>query len=509
MKQIYGLLLFICVALFSSCNDWLNIEQDTEKKADEMFNNYDGFKGALSGCYSDLAQTNLYGTRLTMSDTEALANLWYLRYKDSYIATLQECYYLSLHQYDNTYAEDAIRSIYGAFFNTILEANMVIKGCHENGASIGSQQALAVVEGEAYAIRALCQMDVLRLFGQLPQNATKQVELPYSEVTSVRDKLQYYAYGDYVKKLEADLLHADSLLKKNDPAVTYSFSELAKFNAGDENQTVTVTIDDDFLQNRKNRLNYWAVKGLEARLYLYVGETQKAYEAATEIINAKAASGSRISVLSSAGDYGKSDPDFSSSSETLFSLYYYDLYDISYPLLSGGPSSDSQASGTVDTSFDPDKQLGISSAMKTDLFAGTNTATDVRSLKMWMDSQTSQGFDYKTIRKYYVKEEGDIPIIRLSEIYLIAIETAPTLDESNALYKTYMESKGVAVKNVFTSKESLKAELEKEYRRELFAEGQMFYYYKRTGATRMWQANDNDITEDDYILPLPSTEQQK
>ena len=44
---------------FASCNDWLDVQQNTEKKADHMFDNYDGFKGALAGCYSDLLDIRL------------------------------------------------------------------------------------------------------------------------------------------------------------------------------------------------------------------------------------------------------------------------------------------------------------------------------------------------------------------------------------------------------------------------------------------------------------------
>ena len=61
---------------------------------------------------------------------------------------------------------------------------------------------------------------------------------------------------------------------------------------------------------------------------------------------------------------------------------------------------------------------------------------------------------------------------------------------------------------LFTPLESLEqaqAEMVNEYRREFFAEGQMFYTYKRLAATQM-QWNSKTMTEDDYIVPLPSTE---
>lgn len=143
-------LYIISVLLLSgvtSCNDWLDVEQDTEKKADDMFDDYNGFKGALMGCYADLAGTGLYGTNLTMSHVDALAGLWYIdNTRSGLSSTLSECYALSEHNYGNSYAEAAVKRIYGVFYNTILEANLVLQGCREKGGNIEGEEARALVE---------------------------------------------------------------------------------------------------------------------------------------------------------------------------------------------------------------------------------------------------------------------------------------------------------------------------------------------------------------------------
>ena len=157
----------------------------------------------------------------------------------------------------------------------------------------------------------------------------------------------------------------------------------------------------------------------------------------------------------------------------------------------------------------------LSETWLTNLFAGCNTATDIRFLKMWSKTATVSGFVWPTIRKYYSKEAKDnsgvtplceIPVIRLSEMYLIAMEGASSLEEANTLYATYMESKGVSRRNYFDSMDKVKAELPNEYRREFFAEGQMFYYYKRNKSARMWSKENVEVRESEYILPLPNTE---
>ena len=136
---------------FASCNDWLDVQQNTEKKADHMFDNYDGFKGALAGCYSDLLKSDLYGTRLTMTDIEGLACLWSLDVGNSnYTDGMLTSAYFREHNYSHDLTETAIRSIYGAFYNTILEANMVIQGViRSTGRTSRKKTSRAVVEGEA------------------------------------------------------------------------------------------------------------------------------------------------------------------------------------------------------------------------------------------------------------------------------------------------------------------------------------------------------------------------
>ena len=87
MKRLY--IITVLVALLSvSCNDWLDVRPDTEQKDKDLFTTYKGFQDALTGCYMSLASQDVYGERLTMSNIESLANLWYqfrnsTRYEDN------------------------------------------------------------------------------------------------------------------------------------------------------------------------------------------------------------------------------------------------------------------------------------------------------------------------------------------------------------------------------------------------------------------------------------------
>ena len=220
MKQIaYIILVAFCL---TSCNNWLDVRPDTEQKDNDQFSTTSGFFDALVGCYMSLASSSLYGEKLTISNIESLANLWYVsssssRYEDADLAK---------HDYTTDNCKNVVNSVYGGLYRAIVQANMIIKYADEQSEAFTNDTLRYLVQGEAYAIRALCQFDALRLFGQLPQNATQQVMLPYSYTTSIKEMPAYYDFDEYVTLLKDDLDKAEKLLAISDPILDYTFEEL-------------------------------------------------------------------------------------------------------------------------------------------------------------------------------------------------------------------------------------------------------------------------------------------
>ena len=199
--------------------------------------------------------------------------------------------------------------------------------------------------------------------------------------------------------------------------------------------------EDFFLDYRRFRFNLYAVKALKARVNLYLGRTEEAYRNALSVIQAKTKGGENVISLSGSDDLEKE---------------FYAMPSESIMLLS-----------------------------KTDISnTSSGTGTSSKDLRL----------------KYQV-----IPLLRLAEMYLIAMETAPSESEANRLYKDFMLSRQMLVSQDL-SLEELRQEIEKQYRRELFGEGQMFFYYKRHSASTMLWGRNSDLTEDNYIVPLPETE---
>lgn len=304
----------------------------------------------------------------------------------------------------------------------------------------------------------------------------------------------YYSLAAYVKKLESDLTNAESLLKDNDPVFSYTFSAL--------NTPTRKILDDDYFYYRQSRLNYWAVKALQARMSLYLGEKEKAYHLAMEIIDGTGADGSPVMTLSGHADIVnkgyKACPN-----ECLWYLSKYNVKTVAKDLVGG-------ADVQVNLNY-----LYTTKERLDKMFEGEATDSHNRYRYVWNKNVRSQYSEIcAAILKYYYADDVEnqmlyhqiIPMLRMSEVYLIAIETTSSLTEANQLYKTYMLDRDVVLTDdAFLSLDAVKEKLPSEYRREFFAEGQMFYAYKRTQTLNMlWGAAP--MAEKDYILPLPETE---
>ena len=482
----------------ASCNDWLDVKPETEVREDDLLSSYKGYKEALAGCYTAMTSRDLYGEKLTMTNVECLANLWNMPNSSHRL----ELYYMHYHFYDDDVSRNALKAIYSGMYNVVVQANSIINHITANPASIADEQARNIVEGEARAIRAFCHFDILRLFGQMPQNAQKTVSLPYSESSDIYTLPPYYSFNDFAKKILSDLDAAEEKLGKSDPILEYTFDELTGTDANPADDL----LEDNFLVYRRHRFNYWAVKALKARVYLYIGDNANAYKEAKAVIDARI-KGKKVVELAGNNDYEQGH--YALPSECLLALHITDLIDYSISTLGGDPS----------TRVLTEQVMYVSTRnLDNKLYAGQNTTSNNRYLNMWDHNTASPtGTKSPTIKKYYwnIKDNHTtlelhtalqiMPLLRLSEMYLIAMETTGSLAEANELYRTYMAARNVNITDDFASMDDVKAEVVNEYRREFYGEGQMFYCYKRTGEKSM-MFSYQQMGDDEYVLPLPNTE---
>lgn len=473
MKKYLLFFVFLSVHL-CACEEFLDQKSQMQVDAEHMFQTEQGFKDALTQCYVGLAGDYLYGKYMSYGPIETMAQHW----------ELQSNNWENLYQLDFTLdnARQIFELIYGEMYNVIVHANNVLRFLEKNGAVIESGQTRDVIEGEARAIRAFVHFDVLRLFGQMPFEPGKTVRLGYAETVG-KQEIPFLDFDSYVEKLLKDLDMAEALLAESDPLLVKS---LATLDETGENE-------DFFLDYRRFRFNLYAVKALKARVNLYLGRTEEAYRNALSVIQAKTKGGENVISLSGSDDLEKE---------------FYAMPSESIMLLSKTDISN--------TMFSTNSYY-ISSSRKTMLFEGALTG-DIRIRTVWGSESSGLGGAVPLFRKFLQPSSGTgtsskdlrlkyqvIPLLRLAEMYLIAMETAPSESEANRLYKDFMLSRQMLVSQDL-SLEELRQEIEKQYRRELFGEGQMFFYYKRHSASSMLWGRNSDLTEDNYIVPLPETE---
>lgn len=128
------------------------------------------------------------------------------------------------------------------------------------------------------------------------------------------------------------------------------------------------------------------------------------------------------------------------------------------------------------------------------------SASDIR-FDWWDLIDKGDNSTDKSLNKY---DAGDrVPIFRLAELYMIIIEKG-SLEEANEAYEKYCRARMINYTEI-ASEQGRQEILQKEWRKEFIAEGQLFFYYKRIGLKSMPRCSKICGTAD-YVLPIPERE---
>lgn len=458
MKKIYIIVLISCSLSLFSCGEWLNVKPETEIAKDDMFNTQNGFRDALIGAYIRLTEPQLYGSEVSWGPLEYFAQNW------EYSA---ESNGERLSMFQHTETSGQLGQIFNQEYKVIADLNSFLEIIDEKK-SIFDHSYYELIKGEALAMRALCHLDILRLFGPMPMDVTDKEILPYVKTVS-RLSHDYYNYKDFTKLLLEDLDAAEVLLAEVDPI-------LGK------------TEVDGFWAKRQIRINYYAVKALKARYWLWVGNKEKAAECARTVINAEL-KGEKLFRLGIGNDFRVRD--YTLSCEHIFGIYVTNL-----------------RTRFDDTFMSNPKYYQNENKVRDELY-GTNAPTDIRH-KLWttitfnsrsyfINSKYNQDTEKVTDPKFNL-----IPMIRLSELYFILMESSDDYTEVNALYAEFCDTRKIPEQEI-TQESQLMLILKDEYHKEFTAEGQTFYAYKRMGAKNiLWYRGV--MTAAEYVIPLPEQE---
>lgn len=454
-------LLAALLTLFGACESWLDVKPKSQLKDTEQFSSENGFKKQLAGVYSGLTGETLYGKELTYGLLDVLAQVWDNTEGERYN-------YAKQYYYEDATTRLRIDSIWNGMYNAIANVNVLLD--HIDGKEgLFTGHNYEIVKGEALALRGFLHFDLLRMFGaSFAENAHKKA-IPYVEHYS-KEVYPQLTVSEVADKVIADLQSARDLLK-NDPILT-----------GRE-----ITVDDDggYLMHRQVQMNYYAVTGLLARIYAYMGRLAEARPYAEEVVTSGKFPWAKQENLTGE-DYTR---DLTFASEHLFALNVIKLGTLAnkyFKTVNGGYYFNV---GGYRLEYFPN-----SADYRNYLFLADGKEFYA---KYWQFSQAG-------INPYY---QNKIPLIRLSEMYLILAESYVNEDPGKAAFYLDELTQARGLGKVSSAADfDIANEIFREYRREFLGEGQLFFYYKRKDQTNIPHASILPKSRNGYIFPLPDVE---
>lgn len=464
-KMKKGLLPFCLLALLpllASCNDWLSVQPNSQVESDELFSDERGYKEALAGAYSSMVAGSTYAKEMTFGAMAVLAHEW-TNYPSSSYGDMPA------YDYSGSVPTGLITSLWQNMYNTIANVNNILSHIDADK-NVFKSNNYNIIKGEALALRAFLHFDLLRCFGVSFEVNSSMPSIPFVSEMSYKVSPQL-SVKDVAQKIIEDLLAAEDLLKV-DPILT-----------GEE---ITELVDNGYLMNRQMHLNYYAVKGLQARVYMWTKEYDKARAAANVVITSEAFPWADDGLLQQSNDN-------SLATEQLFGLNNVNLQTL------------------ADTYFNLEYSASNFSLDQASLLEYyDNQTADYRYLYLFKNSTNADQIDYRYLQKYTPSGGGSyytnkLPLIRVAEMYLIQAEcdyrsSGSGLDGLNALR---------AARNVGSlenNPDDFYAELIREYRRELIGEGQLFFLYKRLNRSSIIGSDADVIALKGYTFPLPQSE---
>lgn len=467
----------IPLLLLSSCEKWTNVTPKTELGHEQVFSNETTVREVLNSVYANMSVASAYGREVTWGLVDAMGGVY-----DPDMLNDYEVEALS-GRFDHTTTQSVIEAAWKSVYLSIANANNLISSIDATDDAVFTGNNKNLIKGEALGLRAMLHFDILRLFGPTVSSGTwsSQSVLPYVTVygSNVTPRI---SAADFAAKLLADLQEAEALLA-DDP--------------------ILETLDEDALTGRRARLNYYAVKALQARIHLWMGDKPQALTAAQTVLDAVPAT---FPWTPSGTILGGTQFDFILSTENVFSLFVSQL--------------DSYQQGKLinisinlaGTTFMPHYRISEQQRLTVYETSGPGV-TDYRSTYMigtQMLNSSGVGPSTLLFRKLYqivasatgatlypqTSAANRIPLIKTAELFYIAAECLAETDPATAVdyLNTVRANRGIITNlSPNLSSTEVTAEIRKEYLKEFPCEGQIFFYKKRTG-------------EISAILPLPQQE---
>ncbi|WP_169515994.1 RagB/SusD family nutrient uptake outer membrane protein [Gaetbulibacter saemankumensis] len=477
----------IIIALFSisivSCDAYLDVQPEDKILEEDIYKNEDRIRTALVGIYGNITSQNSYASQLTMSLTDVLAQ----RYDCS--ESEHEWGLMSTYNYNDESVQDKFDALWKNMYQNILNINNFIKGI-DTYSDFLNEDRKALYKGEAIGLRAMLHFDLLRIFGPVYSQNPNDLAIPYYIAPSANLNPISTA-SEVIDIVLSDLQTAETFLDK-DPVreygkVDYFEEDAPELEPGDPGFGFE---ESNFFRFRNLRLNYFAVKALQARVHLYAGNNSQALENAKAVIN----EATKWFPWTTEEEIGNQDnPNLIFSKEVLFGLEHFNIRAVARNLF----SADSEKT----------KRLVPNRTRLEETFEGNEA--DPRFGRLWI--QPASEPNIRVLNKFSNVSANLLfmqPLIRMSEMYYIVAETEPDPSIATDYLNIVREKRALGALDYNSI--DLDNEIMKEYRKEFYGEGQLFFYYKRRYLTEIpngtLSSETIPMSTSTYVVPLPLSE---
>lgn len=491
----------------SSCSDWLDVKMEDRVMENTLYSDYRGYMTAFNGVY--MALNDLYARNLTTGPIDVMAQYYNVTENNNHALKLYSSY-----SYTDAAMETANYQMWSKFYEILANLNVVIDHTEDPEAPLTVVQQ-GIIRGEAYALRAFLHFDLLRLYGPIYSENPGADAIPY-QATSKRDIQPIESAQEIIKKINSDIAVAEPLLKEYDPILTDGVKNTATEDNG---------ISSYDLSFRQLRFNYYALKGLQARIAMWTGDKATAYDIAKhQIIDQITTEELEVFPWATRAQVeATGKPDLLFSSEVMFSLYNSKRSDIQSAYFSmslraltsrltfigSSVTGDSKVATFYDD--DNDWRRGMwtvvepTQAELNDAGDDTSSATSTLAMTKYDNFSNDAVTDGSETYRYM------IPLMRLSEMYLIAAEATADENEAYELINAIRSNRGCI--DIGPAAGTLDNLITNEFAREVIGEGQLFFFYKRRGAEEMISGTLPggvfNMVKSNYIWPIPQQELDK
>lgn len=459
MKKTVLIRLLSITVLFAACNKQLEIAPENTLTDKDVFATEAGSEQALAEAYYNLYKAATGSISYAFGDfttTILKTNAYYNTYANG----------------EATTADDAVATVWRAYYKAINSANNVIARVKEFGTF--DETAKARITAESRFIRALATLDLLRMFGDGALTGKTDGLGPPLQLTP----FEGYNTGDVIPRSTNAQVYAQikTDLEESMPSLPVKFNTDLK---------------------TRSRATKGAANALLARCYLYMRNYESAAEAAKKVLD---------------------DPE--------------DVYELSASLLSVFPANSGTAqalsrehvlaypvSHITSASTAENNNLGNAYFFKRSFwinaaFMATFEQNDLRvSQLMFKGDQvynTNNLNEYTTFKFNNQNGRDNVPVIRLAEVMLIraeALARTTGVTEEAVGWLNGVRSRALPSATPFTTAQfadaaTLISAILEQRKFELAFEGHYRYDLIRTGKP----LRTPDLPEGKKVLPVPQVE---